>query len=220
MIRCLFLDFDGVVVESSMIKTRAFLDLYFDASSTQLEAIKRYHLQNFGVSRYQKFNWIEKNIFGTDLSLEKSQRLGKEFSKLVFDAIVNAPLVSGALELLEEARGNIPVYLISGTPQLELELIVDRMGLTKYFTAVYGTPAQKDQTIERLLLHHSLTPKDSCFIGDGPTDYDAAVATGVKFIARDSGEHKEYWQSVSLNAVIDLRGLNLDVLFLEGITVK
>ena len=220
MIGCLFFDFDGVVVESAAIKTRAFTALYPDASLVQLGKVKQHHLENTGISRYQKFEWIEKNVFGASLSEIRARQLGERFSQLVFDAIVKAPLVPGALDLLVDAQGKIPIYLISGTPQSELDLIVDRMNMRHFFNQIFGSPSIKAEIIRKMLIENSADAEFSCFIGDGPTDYEAALATSVRFIARDSGEHKDYWWKLGLDTVEDLSSLNLNNMLEKSVVLS
>lgn len=55
MIRAIVLDFDGVIVESLDIKTRAFRDLFSDYPQ-HLDKIMSYHLAHNAISRYIKFD--------------------------------------------------------------------------------------------------------------------------------------------------------------------
>ncbi|MFT4805179.1 MAG: beta-phosphoglucomutase-like phosphatase (HAD superfamily), partial [Psychroserpens sp.] len=66
---CVFFDFDGVIVESGDIKTEAFMELY-EVHGIQ-EAVKKHHLENQGVSRFDKFEWIAKNLLNETYSEEK-----------------------------------------------------------------------------------------------------------------------------------------------------
>ena len=47
-------DFDGVIVDSVDIKTEAFGEIYSNYGSSITEKVKNYHIENGGLSRYEK----------------------------------------------------------------------------------------------------------------------------------------------------------------------
>ena len=54
MIKAIVFDFDGVILESVDIKTKAFIKLYENYPPKIKEEVKRYHLKHLGISRYEK----------------------------------------------------------------------------------------------------------------------------------------------------------------------
>ncbi len=190
--KAIFFDFDGVILESADIKTEAFIEL-FTSHPEHLPAIKEYHLQNLGVSRFKKFDWIYQNLFNHTLSEEEMAALGDAFSKIVFDKVVQSPFVPGAQELLEFAHKNILCFVASGTPEEELKQIVIQRKLYGYFREVCGTPRTKSQIVTELSSKYNLMPDQCWFIGDANTDHEAAKATGLSFIARNTEVMREYW---------------------------
>ena len=54
MIKSIIFDFDGVIAESTNIKTDAFVSLYSKYSEEVQATVKNYHLKNSGISRYKK----------------------------------------------------------------------------------------------------------------------------------------------------------------------
>ena len=58
----LILDFDGVIVESIPLKTVAFRKIFSFAPPEHLDEIIAFHLENGGMSRYDKFRHIYANI--------------------------------------------------------------------------------------------------------------------------------------------------------------
>lgn len=183
MFRVIILDFDGVILESLDIKTKAFLKVFQDYPEHAQE-IARYHLQNGGVSRYIKFEYIHKNIIRIPLRDGGSEELGKRFSEAVINEMLMCPFVEGALEFLEKYSIITTLYIASGTPEEELRYIVEKRGLSKYFKAVYGTPASKTEIIINIIDNEMIKNIDAVFIGDAMTDYEAARASNVQFIAR------------------------------------
>ncbi|MDX1502284.1 MAG: HAD hydrolase-like protein [Thermoanaerobaculia bacterium] len=187
-------DFDGVIVESGPIKTAAFRELFADRPEIQ-EAVVAHHRRHLGLSRYRKFEWIYRNLLGRELTPGEAQRLGREFSRLVLDRVLACPLVPGARELLERLSGSIPAFVVSGTPQEELDLIVDRRSLRPLFTEVHGSPPEKPEIVAGIVERHGLDRRRVWLVGDGLSDQAAAAEAGVRFVAREApGEPAPAWR--------------------------
>lgn len=187
MIKCVLFDFDGVIAESVDVKTRAFKVLFQDRPEC-LEAITRFHIDNGGMSRYDKFRYIYKNMFREELNEEKFKQLCEGFSRLVVDEVVAAPFVKGVKEVLDKCLNRYKMFVVSGTPFEEMREIIKQKGLTNYFAGVFGSPAAKAELIRGILKENSLNADEAVFVGDSINDFKAAEETGLSFIARDSGE--------------------------------
>jgi phosphoglycolate phosphatase-like HAD superfamily hydrolase len=205
-IRAIVFDFDGVILESGNIKTEAFLELFGDYPEFQA-AILQYHLDNLGVSRFDKFEWIYRELLRRPLVAAEREWLGCRFSEIVLDKILSCPIVPGALDALKLFQGFYPLFVASGTPQEELDMIVRRRNLVGYFDGVWGTPRKKAEIIGSVLNHYEWRPEQVLMVGDGTSDYQAAVATGVAFVARDTPEQAERWRELQVERVADLREL-------------
>jgi phosphoglycolate phosphatase-like HAD superfamily hydrolase len=203
MPKAVIFDFDGVILESGDIKTEAFLELFADYPEHR-NAIRQYHLENIGISRYRKFEWIHSELLGRALDHQESSRLGKAFSDIALGKILTCSCVPGALECLETLSARLPLFVASGTPQEELDFIVERRGLTRFFTGVFGTPRTKTEIIRHLLAGLGLSPDDVVFVGDGLSDYQAASETGVRFIARESASAAVDWSGFGVPVLPDL----------------
>ncbi len=64
--------------------------------------------------------------------------------------------------------------MASGTPQDELERIVQGRELTHYFSEVHGSPRTKAEIAREVAKSHDLRLDRCLFIGDAMTDYEAA----------------------------------------------
>lgn len=209
--RVVVFDFDGVILESGDIKTEAFVELFAEHRE-HVSAIRAHHLANLGVSRFKKFEWIYANLLRMPFSEQTRTELGDKFSALVFKKVCEAPFVPGAREALEAiAATKVPMIVASGTPQEELDRIVDVRGLRGFFAEVYGTPSEKADVLRKVMARYECGPTDVLFIGDGTTDHDAARAAGVKFLARRTPELAPYWTQCGATCVDDLRGLERHV---------
>lgn len=186
-IRTLFLDFDGVIVESLDIKTDAFREL-FDGYSGQISEIMDYHLRNNSVSRLVKFQHIFEHILRLPYDSATSEAVGKRFSEIVFQKVVDCPFVPGAQALLREYSSRLSIFVVSASPEQELRRVVAVRQLKPFFKGVYGTPGSKVGHIKRVLRRMRLTPSQAIMVGDSPEDYKAAKAASVRFIGRQNQE--------------------------------
>jgi phosphoglycolate phosphatase-like HAD superfamily hydrolase len=205
-VKAVIFDFDGVILESADIKTVAFVEM-FDHRPDLQPAILAHHLDNLGVSRYDKFAWIYRELLDRPFTAEVRAQMGRDFSALVLEKILACPFVPGALETLEGLAGRMPLFVASGTPQGELDLIVERRGLGRYFKGVWGSPRKKADIIQGIVQEYELTPCEVLMVGDGASDYMAAVETELHFLARNTAEHSAYWQAQEVPFIMeDLRG--------------
>ena len=203
-IAAIVFDFDGVIVESADVKTDAFVELFSAHGPDIAAAVKAHHLANMGISRFVKFAWIYKNLLDRPLSEADSAALGEKFSALALDKVLAAPFVPGAEAALAQLAPRYPLFVASGTPQGELDMIVDRRGLRAAFREVHGTPREKPAILADLMARHALDPAQVLFVGDGLSDYKAATATGVEFLARDTAPLHDQWAALGVKRRPDL----------------
>jgi len=187
MIQIIILDFDGVILESVEVKSEAFRKL-FSFAPEYVAAIVQFHRENGGMSRFDKINYIYKNILKQELTSSGFQELSDNFSELVFHEVITAPYVSGAYEFLEKFHTKIPLYVVSATPEDELIAIVREKELTRYFRKIYGSPRKKTDCIHEILASNNAPPLSVIFVGDARNDWDAAKAAHVRFVGRNGPE--------------------------------
>lgn len=205
-LKAVVFDFDGVILESVDIKTRAFRILFQDHGA-HLKRIVQLHRDNAGLSRYEKFQIIYRDFLKRPLPDEEVRRLDRAFSGLVVAEILACPLVPGAQEFLSHAVLQWPLFVVSGTPQAELLEIVRRRGLDRYFRRVYGSPRSKEVLLHEILTDNGWSAEDLVFVGDGLTDYRAAAAVGIPFVARVANNVSTLFPSSVQWTVTDLRDL-------------
>lgn len=177
-------DFDGVLVESAEIKTKAFTRLFEAEGEDMVARIVDYHTAHAGVSRFEKFYHIYREIIRKPLDEETFRRLCERFAMLVVEDIVHAPYVRGAKEFLDCFASKYSFFVCSATPQMELEAIVARRGITSSFDGIYGAPRKKAEIVGDIITRTGCGPTNTVYIGDALSDYEAAKAHGIPFIAR------------------------------------
>ena len=203
-IEAIFFDFDGVILESVNIKGWAFGKL-FESYSENVDEIVAFHFANGGMSRFDKFRHIYKHILNKHLPDEEFDALCLKFSDLVFKRVLKCKFVPGALEFLEKHFKKTKFYIISGTPQEEIEKIVYNRGLGKYFKGVYGSPTDKVFWVKKIIAEEKLKRETAIFVGDAMSDYKAAKENHLEFVGRITDDNKDIFENISVDyEVFDL----------------
>lgn len=207
--RAVAFDFDGVIVESVDLKNRAFGELFRDKHPDKVEEVIHFQLENIGLSRLEKFPRIYDEILGVAFPEGELERLDERFSRIVYEAVVSCPFVAGALELLVRLHVDHRLFVVSATPQWELQRIVELRGLSPYFTAVCGAPAKKPDLLRQILADEGLAPSQLLFVGDAINDLHAAKVSGVPFVGRvPPGEPSPFPPDEPILVVADLDELD------------
>ncbi len=183
-IKTLVLDFDGVVIESAGIKKEAYRQMFEEEFPQNLAAILEYQERSGGVTRRLQFEEIFEQILRETPPKGRIDELERRYVSLMLSRVVAAPFVPGAREFLEESRGRREVFVASATPEDELRQIVRDRGVEELFRDVYGSPMTKIEILGMISRRTGSAPGEMAFVGDFPTDRDAAEAAGVHFIAR------------------------------------
>jgi phosphoglycolate phosphatase-like HAD superfamily hydrolase len=184
VIKAIFFDFDGVIVESVDIKTNAFAKLFENEGYDAVQKIVDYHVRNAGVSRYDKFRYIYQEILKRYLSDNEFEMLCDQFANIVVDEVVKAPYVKGAREFLGRYASEYKCFVVSATPQKEIEDIIQKRGISHFFSAIYGAPIKKSDAVRDILVKKDIKHISAVYIGDAISDYNAAKDNVINFIAR------------------------------------
>jgi HAD superfamily hydrolase (TIGR01549 family) len=182
--QAIIFDFDGVLVESVDVKTQAFAAMYASYGEEVMNKVIEYHLKHSGISRFEKFQYFHKVLLKEDLTPEKEKELGEEFSELVVEAVIAAPLVKGAGKFLDVYYKKVPLFVASGTPDAEIKDIIERRRMAHYFVSVHGSPAKKEEIINRICDRLGFDRSKTIMVGDSTADYEGARKSGVCFLGR------------------------------------
>lgn len=181
--KLIFWDFDGVIKDSVDVKTRAFVKLFEPFGPTIENRVRNHHETHGGMSRFEKLplylDWC-----GVEPTGQIVNSLSEQFSRMVVDAVINAPWVPGVEELLRRNPYDQQFFLVSATPKEELDQIVAGLELRTCFAEVFGAPVRKKDAISEVLLTSSLSSEASLMIGDSQEDLRAANENRVPFLLR------------------------------------
>lgn len=180
--KIIIFDFDGVICDSVHVKTDAFVELYSGYSTAVQNDVKKYHLQNGGISRFEKIKYFQSKLLGLPVSEESIKVIADRFADLVKEKVIESPYINGAKEFLEKQTGECLQFICTGTPEFEIIEIIERRGLTYLFESIYGSPKSKTEIIHQILDETKSTSDECIFFGDALTDYKAAIACNIPFV--------------------------------------
>lgn len=182
--QAILFDFDGVLAESMNVKTEAFAKLYESYGEEIVKKIIKHHEEHGGISRYKKMKYYHSEFLNRPLSKNELNTIAKNFSNMVVKKVIESPWVDGVKDFLEKYHNKIDLYIVSGTPQEELELIVKKREMNRYFKGVFGTPETKDEIAKRLISNNNYSRNKVLYIGDSLSDYSSSQKAGINFLGR------------------------------------
>ncbi len=179
----IFWDFDGVIKESVEVKSDAFDELFKPFGVSVAKRVREHHEKNGGMSRFDKFP-IYFEWAGQELSQRLISEYSDQFSELVKQKVIDSEWVSGVFNYLKNNRKGRAFFLITATPQKEIEYIVNQLEIKGCFMQIIGSPTKKVDAIKQLLMQHSIKSEQAIMIGDSSSDYEASMMNKVPFILR------------------------------------
>lgn len=177
----LFWDFDGVIKDSVEVKGNAFKTLFSQFGTEVVKKVEKHHLENGGISRYNKIP-IYLTWAGLDPNNANINKYALEFSKIVINSVIESSWVEGVKEFILENYIIQEFYLLTATPQQEIEFILNKLGIFKCFNKIYGSPINKLEIIN-LVLNNNIAKK-AAMIGDSNSDFKAALSNNIDFFLR------------------------------------
>lgn len=180
----IILDFDGVVINSHKIKTKAFYNVFNIYGEKIADKSKRFHLKNIGKNRYFKFKFIFKKYIKKKFSLKIKKELDEKFDSFVLKKIDKLQISKYLLKLLK-LNEKYNFYISTSTPTNKIVSILKRKKIHSYFYKIYGSPEKKYNHIK--LIKKNKNP--TIFIGDSIEDYKASKKSNIEFILKNNSEN-------------------------------
>ena len=211
MVKCIIFDFDGVILESLDAKANAFKQLYKNYGNTIMSKVEKHHLQNGGVSRYEKIKFYHSHYLKEKINDDKIIYLSKKFSDIVFDNVINCSFVIGVKNFLINNKEDFSLFISSASPEEELLKICKKINISPFFKRIYGSPKSKNNHILNIKRDYNLKSHEIIFVGDSINDYEAAKKNKLNFIGRLSLNTNPFPSSVhtiknlsNFNDIIDM----------------
>ena len=175
----LFFDCDGVILNSNQIKTDAFYKLAFNFGELQAQKLVNYHLENGGISRYEKIKFFQKNIL-KNTNIKLYQKLVDNYGKILKEKLIKAEISKGVFKI-KQFFPNSKITVVSGSDQNELRWLFKEKKIDHIFNnGIFGSPKNKIEILEEIFSGFKGEEK-SIFIGDSKYDFEVSKFFKIDF---------------------------------------
>lgn len=177
----IFLDVDGVLIDSVGIKGVVLVEVFNDFPDSA-ERVLEFHRAHGGLTREIKVRQILQ-LLGNESPTESEvfDRVS-HFTELVVERVIQAPEMPGTRTFLQEWSNRCPLHAVSATPDEELQRIMVARDLLSFFQRVSGWPPEKSESISQEIASGGFDPSQCILVGDSGEDYQAAMRASVHFI--------------------------------------
>jgi phosphoglycolate phosphatase-like HAD superfamily hydrolase len=197
-----FLDFDGVIKDSVDVKSDIFEQLFSSFGCEVSRKVRLHHENNGGMSRFEKLP-IYLKMTGEKPSNTLVLQYAEKFSKLVKKKVISSNWVDGVLEYLQKNYYDQKFFLITATPQQEIEEILKELKISQYFQCVIGSPEKKYNAMKTLLDKYNIDRKEVVMVGDSNADYSASVQNRITFVLRKTKLNVRLQEQVTCVMITD-----------------
>ena len=175
----LFFDCDGVILNSNKIKTDAFYKLALNFGELQAQKLRNHHLENGGISRYEKIKFFQKNIL-KNTNIKLYQELVDNYGKILKEKLINAEISKGVFKI-KQFFPNSKITVVSGSDQNELRWLFKEKRIDHLFNnGIFGSPKNKIEILEEIFSGFKGEEK-SIFIGDSKYDFEVSKFFKIDF---------------------------------------
>ena len=175
----LFFDCDGVILNSNKIKTDAFYKLALNFGELQAQKLVNHHLENGGISRYEKIKFFQKNIL-KNTNIKLYQELVDNYGKILKEKLIKAEISKGVFKI-KQFFPNSKITVVSGSDQNELRWLFKEKRIDHLFNnGIFGSPKNKIEILEEIFSGFKGEEK-SIFIGDSKYDFEVSKFFKIDF---------------------------------------
>ncbi len=193
MIKTIFWDFDGVILDSMPIRDYGFREIFKDFDKDIVDKLLEYHTLNGGLSRYVKIRYFYNTLLGREISDEKVQELANRFSTIMKAELTNKKyLIDETVDFIEKNYKNYNFHIVSGSDEKELNYLCKELEISKYFKTIEGSPTPKNDLVKNILEKYDYNSKECILIGDSINDYEAANINGMTFYGYKNKDLKKF----------------------------
>ncbi len=175
----LFFDCDGVILNSNKIKTDAFYKLAINFGDLQAQKLVNHHLENGGISRYEKIKFFQKNIL-KNTNIKLYQELVDNYGKILKEKLIKAEISKGVFKI-KQFFPNSKITVVSGSDQTELRWLFKEKRIDHLFNnGIFGSPKNKIEILEEIFSKFK-GEEQSIFIGDSKYDFEVSKYFKIDF---------------------------------------
>lgn len=179
-------DFDGVIVDSNYIREQIYFDIFNHILNSK-EMIKESITEDSTRDRYgiikaalQKLK--DKNSMQFQDLEQETKKYVQEYNRITEKKVSEVSEIPGARKSLEILSQEYPLFIITGTIQSSIDIVLKNRNIQKYFKKVYGGFRNKIEGMNKLIREQKIILKNSILVGDGKADYECAKYFDIPFV--------------------------------------
>jgi HAD superfamily hydrolase (TIGR01549 family) len=188
-------DCDGVLLDSNVIKSKAFWQVGIQWGEQAAKALLDYHVSNGGVSRYLKFSHFRSVILPSILGKESpatEEEMLQCYAQIAQAQLLQAKMAD-QLDSLREATAGSKWLVVSGGDQAEIRAVFSSRNIAEWFDGgIFGSPDKKSLILRRELNHGNII-QPAVYLGDSVYDYECAREAGLDFIFVSNWSEVKDW---------------------------
>jgi phosphoglycolate phosphatase-like HAD superfamily hydrolase len=183
-------DFDGTIKDSELRKNNAYFILFQHLNSSYLRGMDQYLKDNIGISRESKITGCME-LIGLEISSENVRRYLDQFAEIACTEVIASEWIEEVKIYIEENYKNQILYLVTQTPQHEIEQLLSQLNFFKYFKNIYGGIKSKVSCMDTIINNEKIPKSLIAAVGDSQGDSDAAYLCGIDFYKKNHSYNKE-----------------------------
>ena len=190
----LVFDCDGVILDSNTLKRDAFYAATKLYGAKYAEQLVSYHIENGGISRYEKFKYFFDRILCVAFDRHKYNEVLDIYANYVKLGLLECQICEG-LDVLRRQTPHANWLIVSGGDQNEIRDVFMNRSIAHFFDGgVFGSPDNKSVILKREIENNNIK-KNALFFGDSKYDFTASNESGIDFVFVSKWTEVRDWES-------------------------
>jgi len=178
--KAIVFDFDGVIVESNLIKRELFFEIWDELRNDKIID----DVLSAEGSRYEVIEQIYLKVVPFNLQLKLSlEDYILKYTFLAQERIGSLEINHEMEKIFKKYYKDKLLFVNSATPTKTLNIICDMLGIKKYFIGIFGLDKSKIGNFNDIFVKYNLSAKDILFYGDMQSDQNVAEQLKIDFAA-------------------------------------
>ncbi len=187
MLKVVVFDFDGVLVDSNVVKRNAYFDIFTSLGDTR-PVVGAVLEDNRDGNRYQIIECILQRLVTAGFFSARSRldklvtKYAEQYNDICEKYAASCREINGVSTCLPWLAMRYVLYVNSATPEEPLCRIIRQRGWKCYFREVLGCSHTKTDNLRQILERERISCTEVVFVGDNQQDMTAALQCGCQFV--------------------------------------
>lgn len=191
-IKNIIFDFDGVIIDSMDVRANGVSEVFSHYDNNLVDKFIEYYRYNAGLSKFIKIKYFYNEILGKDISDEKINKYSNQLSNIMKERLASKEiLINNTFEFIKNNYRKFNFHIASGSEEVELRFLCDKLEISQYFKCINGAPLHKNELVNKIIEENNYKKEETIIIGDSINDFDAAEINNIGFVGYNNLNLKE-----------------------------